>query len=406
VNESRPLPLWAGRTVALLGILLVALTLRQAVAAISPILAEIEVDIPLTSIGIGILGMLPPVLFAASGFLTPVIARRIGLERALVLALALMFVGHIVRGIAPNYVLLVVGSMVALLGMGLGNVLLPPVVRRYFPDRVGLVTAIYIGTLSLSTSIPSLLAAPLAEGIGWRFSLGIWSLTAVLAVVPWLIVLARHKRALDAGAVVESPPASLVGRLWRSRVALAVTLTLAVSTVNMYAGFAWLPEILSDLTGSDQAQSGLYLAIFGFVGLPGAIVAPLLVSRLRNVGWIIVFGVVVFVIGYAGLLLMPGTATVVWVICLGVAPILFPVSLALVNRRTRTHEGAIALSGFAQGIAYAIGALGPLIVGGLHDATGSWNPPLLFLFGWSLTALVAAALLARPAYVEDELARV
>jgi len=406
VPETRSLPLWAGRSTALLGIFLVALTLRQAVAAISPIIVQIDADIPLSTFAVSVLGMLPPILFALSGFITPRIARALGLERALVLALVLMVLGHLGRGFAPNFAVLVIASTTTLLGMGLGNVLLPPVVRRYFPDRVALVSAVYIGVLSISTSVPSALAAPLAQGVGWRFSLGIWAVTAVVAVVPWLLVLARDRRAraLETTASVDEPPAAIVGQLWRSRVALSVTLTFAVSTVSMYSGFAWLPEILRDLTGISQAQAGSYLALFGFIGLPGAILGPLVVQRMRNAGWVVLFGIVVFVIGYLGLLLAPSTVTVLWVICLGVGPVLFPVSIVLINKRTRTHEGAVALSGFAQGVAYTVGALGPLIVGALHDLTGSWTAPLVFLLCSSLVGIVAVVSLRRPAYVEDELA--
>jgi len=229
---------------------------------------------------------------------------------------------------------------------------------------------------------------------------------AVVAVVPWLLVLARDRRAraLETTASVDEPPAAIVGQLWRSRVALSVTLTFAVSTVSMYSGFAWLPEILRDLTGVSQAQAGSYLALFGFIGLPGAILGPLVVQRVRNAGWVVLFGIVVFVIGYLGLLLAPSTATALWVICLGVGPVLFPVSIVLINKRTRTHEGAVALSGFAQGVAYGVGALGPLIVGALHDLTGSWTAPLVFLLCSSLVGIVAVVSLRRPAYVEDELA--
>lgn len=405
--EARTVPLWAGRSLALLGIVLVALTLRQAVAAISPILGEIDDDIPLTTIGIGVLGMLPPILFAASGFITPPLARRLGLEQSLVLALGLMIIGHLMRGFAPSYAVLAIGSIVTLLGMGFGNVLLPPIVRRYFPDRIGTITAAYVGVLSISTSLPSLLAAPVAESVGWRFSLAIWAVTAVIAAVPWMVLLARDRRARasETDATVDTPPATLVGRLWRSRVAIMITVTFSVSTVNMYAGFAWLPEILTDITGATQAEAGVYLAIFGFVGLPGAIVAPILVQRLRNVGWVILFGVAVFAIGYLGLLLAPAAATALWVTCLGVGPILFPVCLTLINARTRSHEGAVALSGFAQGIAYSVGALGPLIVGVLHEVTGGWTAPLVVLSVTVLVGIPAAIALARPAFVEDELAR-
>ncbi|RFA10799.1 MFS transporter [Subtercola boreus] len=404
--DSRRLPLWAGRTAALLGIVLVAFTLRQAVAAISPILADIRVDIPISNIGVGLLGTLPPILFAASGFLAPRVARGLGLDGGLVLALVLMTAGHLVRAFAPGFAALLVGSIVAFAGTGIGNVLLPAIVRRYFPDRVALLTAVYGCIVGVSTALPAALAAPLADQLGWRFSLGIWSVTAVVALVPWLVIIVKERRQrLPDAATAPSPAPDLVTRLWRSRVALSITALFSTSTICTYAAFAWLPEILGDLAGSTPNEAGLLLAVTGLVSVPLALVAPLLVERLRNVGWLIAAGVASFLLGYLGLLLAPEPLTLLWVVLIGAGSILFPVSLVLINSRTRTHSGTVALSGFAQGVAYALGALGPLLVGLLHDASGGWIVPLLFLLAVALVATIPAITLAGPAFVEDELAR-
>ena len=403
--ESRRLPLWAGRTTALVGIVLVAFTLRQAVAAISPILGAIRLDIPISDLDVGLLGTLPPLLFGASGFIAPRVARRTGLDGGVVLAIVLMIASHLVRASAPGFAVLLVGSVVAFAGTGLGNVLLPSLVRRYFPDRVALLTAVYACIVGVSTAVPAALAAPLAEQVGWRFSVGVWSVSSAVAILPWLLIIARERRRRLSDAVaVERPSPALVTRLWRSRVALSITAVFSTSTICTYAGFAWLPEILGDVAGSTPTEAGLLLALTGLVSVPGALVAPLLVARLRNVGWLVVAGITSFVLGYLGLLLAPGSLTLLWVLLIGLGSILFPVCLVLINMRTRTHGGTVALSGFAQGVAYVLGALGPLIVGLLHDLTGGWTLPLLFLLTVALAATIPAITLARPVFVEDELA--
>ena len=404
--DSRLLPIWAGRTAALLGIMLVAFSLRQAVAAISPILGDIRVDIPISNVGVGVLGTLPPILFAASGFLAPRVARSIGLDRGIVLALVLITVGHLVRAFAPGFAVLLVGSIVAFAGTGIGNVLLPSVVRRYFPDRVALLTSVYACIVGVSTAVPAALASPLAEQAGWRVSLGIWSVTSAAALVPWLLVIARERRQRLPDAVeAPSAPPALLTRLWRSRVAVSITIAFSTSTICTYAAFAWLPEILGDIAGSTPTEAGALLAVTGIVSVPGALIAPLLVARLRNVGWLIAAGIASFVLGYLGLLLAPTGLALLWVLLIGSGSILFPLNLALINVRTRTPGGTVALSGFAQGIAYALGALGPLVVGLLHDASGGWTLPLVFLIAIALVTTIPAITLAKPAFVEDELAR-
>ena len=404
--EPRRLPLWAGRTAALLGIVLVAFSLRQAVAAISPIVGDIRVDIPLSDLDVGWLGTLPPLLFATSGFIAPRIARGLGLDRGIVVASLLMTAGHLLRAFAPGIAVLIIGSVIAFAGTGIGNVLLPSIVRRYFPDRVALLTAVYACVVGVSTAVPAALAAPLAEQAGWRFSLGIWSLTSVGALVPWVVVIVRERRqrAADPVTVDVASPSVVVG-LWRSRVALSITLAFSTSTILTYASFAWLPDMLGDLAGTTPTEGGVLLAVTGLVSVPGALLAPLLVARFRNVGWLIAVGVVSFVLGYLGLLVVPTPLTLLWVLLVGLGSILFPVCLVLINARTGTAAGTVALSGFAQGIAYALGALGPLLVGLLHDVSGTWTLPLLFLIAIALLAIVPAITLARPGLVEDELAR-
>lgn len=407
---TRPLPLWGGRTVALLAVIAVALSLRTAVASISPIIAEIREDIPLTNVGIGLLGMLPPIFFALSGFVGPLVSRRLGLELAIVVSIAVMAVGHLVRAASGSFTVLLIGSALVLMGVGICNVLLPPVVKRYFPDRIGLVTATYATIMSISTAVPSLLAVPVSDSLGWRFSLAIWAALAGVALLPWLVLLARQQRAsaeraADDLSAVEVPDAALERRLWHSPVAIAIVVTFSVSTINVYALFAWLPQILIDIVGVSPGAAGTLLAVFSIAGLPASIIAPILVSRLRSPAWIIVAGVVSFLVGYIGLLAAPGTLTVVWVLLLGLGPILFPVCLVLINTRTRSHTGSVALSGFAQAIGYSVGAFGPLIVGVLHDATGGWTLPLVFLLATTLAAIFGAVVLSKPAFVEDQLAR-
>ncbi|WP_375388800.1 CynX/NimT family MFS transporter [uncultured Amnibacterium sp.] len=386
--------------------MLLSFTLRQAVAAISPILDVIRVDVPMSSIGIGLLGTLPPVLFAISGLIAPRVARGVGLDGGIVVALVLMTAGHLIRAAAPGFGVLLAGSVVAFAGTGIGNVLLPPIVRRYFPDRVALLIAVYTCIVGVSTALPAAVAAPIAGLAGWRFSLGLWAATSIVALAPWIVMIVRdRRRAAAKAAVLTAPPATLLTRLWRSRTASSITLLFSTSTICTYANFAWLPQILRDVAGSTAAEGGALLAVTGIVSVPCALLAPLLVARFRDVGWVIAAGTASFVLGYAGLLLAPRSPTLLWVLLIGMGSILFPVCLVLIDARTRTARGTVALSGFAQGVAYGLGAIGPLAVGVLHDVSRGWTVPLLLLLLTALAAVSSIPPLSRCAFVEDDLAR-
>jgi CP family cyanate transporter-like MFS transporter len=430
--------LWAGRTLALLGILLVALSLRTAVAALSPIVDHISGEMPFSNLDLAIVGSAPPIAFAVAGLLTPLLARRIGLEPALLLAVAAMIVGHLGRALAPTSTLLVVATVVTLLGVGVGNVLLPPAVKRYFPDRVGLVTAIYATILSISTAVPALVAVPIADAAGWRVSLGVWFLVALTAAVPWIVLAVRTRRPVeavsdadrDAGhnpvetgaiglahaeaagteAAVDhargDPDARLGRRMLRSPTAWAITGIFTVSTVLAYSAFAWFPTLLVERAGVTPAEAGTLLALFAITGFPCSLIVPVIAARMRNIAPIVLVAIAFGAAGLLGLLFAPTAAPWLWVTLTGLGTLTFPLSLVLINLRTHTSSGAIVLSGFVQGIGYTVGTAGPLVVGLLYEATGDWTAPLWFMLVVVALTLPAAAVLARPRFVEDEVRRV
>jgi CP family cyanate transporter-like MFS transporter len=216
----------AGALLALVGIVLVALNLRTAVAVFSPIVDEIGRDVPLDSVAI----------VALFGLLAPAISRRLGLELTVVVGLLGMVVGHLVRAGSDQVVVFGIGTVLSLAGMGLGNVLLPPLVKKYFPGRIGPLTSLTTVMLSISTGVPSLVAAPLADSAGWRVAIGAWAAVAVVALVPWIALLVQHRRdtrrereAAAALDQVEEAPAAVTGRVFRSPVAWALVGIQAVS---------------------------------------------------------------------------------------------------------------------------------------------------------------------------------
>ncbi|GAB3030505.1 MFS transporter [Parafrigoribacterium mesophilum] len=404
----RPVSLWAGRAMAFVGILLVALNLRTAVASISPIAASIAVDVPLSAVGLGLIGMVPPVAFAASGFVAAPAARRLGLERVLMLAILGMVVGLSMRAVAADYAVLLAGNVVALTGAGVGNILLPPLVKRYFPDRIGLLTSLYATVMSVSTAMPAGLAAPITAEVGWRASLGMWSVLALTSAIPWLVLLLQNRRQRS-GLPQESddltPAPELLGAIWRSKLAWLLALVFSISGFHAYAMFAWLPKLLVQTAAVTPIQAGGLLSLFSLMGVPAALIVPILATRMKNVGILVHVGIAVFVLGYLGLLLAPAAAPILWVALIGSGPLIFPACLVLINLRSRTHQGAVALSGFVQAVGYAIGALGPLLIGFLHELTGGWTLPLLLLIGTALAGIATGVLLRKPVFVEDELRR-
>ncbi|MGR0320052.1 MFS transporter [Agromyces sp. ZXT2-3] len=397
-------PLWHGRTLALLGILLVAFNLRTAVASLSPILGLIEEDFAVSTAMVGLLGMLPPLCYALFGIATPVLTRRAGLEPVLLGALVALVLGSAARGIAGSSWWLFAASAVTFAAIGVGNVLLPPLVKRYFPDRIGLVTALYVTAMSVSTFVPPLVAVPVSEAAGWRTSLETWAAVALVALVPWAALLV-HPRRRTPGELPEEAEPGMLRHAFRSPMAWALAIMFAVAGFNAYAVFAWLPTMLADVAGTSAAAAGVLVALYAAMGLPASLVVPPLATRPARVRAMVGIAAAALAAGWAGLLVAPDVLTWLWVALAGIGPLLFPLSLVLVNRRTRTHAGSVALSGFSQSVGYVLVALGPVAVGILHEATGEWTAPIVLLLATAVPALVAGLVVARAGTLEDEHAR-
>lgn len=384
--------------------LLVALNVRTAVSSLSPIIPFIRDDFELSTLAVSFLGMLPPLGFALSGLIAPIITRRIGLEAALLTLLATIVFGSLVRAVSGDWSLLSVGTMLALVGMGMGNVLLPVVVRKYFPDRIGSMTALYLVIVSIGAFSPPLIAVPVAEAAGWRVSLGQWALVALIASIPWLFALRQNK--VEEPVVTQALTIPINVRhvkIWNSPTAMAMVVIWAVSSLNGYAIFAWLPQILMDESGSTPTEAGILLALYAAMGIPAALSMPVLAVRFPNQAPLIYLSGILFFVGYGGLIFLPGFWSWAWVLLAGLGPILFPLNLALFNIRTKSQETLLRISGFAQGFGYLAAAMGPLVIGVLHELTGNWTSSLWFLFLTAIPAMLAGRVIARQKTIDEEL---
>ncbi|EME51592.1 major facilitator superfamily cyanate symporter [Rhodococcus ruber BKS 20-38] len=387
-----------GRLLVFVAIVMSALTLRLAVTSFSPLAEQIRAEIGFAPAVVGVFGMVPTAMFAAFGLLTPAIARRAGLEATALIAMLAAGVGMAARALTHETWTLLAFSALALAGMGVGNVVIPPLVKRYFSDRLAVVSTVYIVGVQIGTALPALAAVPVAEAAGWRWSIGLWAAWAFAAAIPWIVVLHRARGSKPVTRDAPSDPAP--GRVWRSPVAWGMAGMFGMTSLITYSMFTWIPAVLLDAGGS-EALGGAMTALFSFVGLAAAFVAPAACARMRDPFPLVLVCVVSYAVGFTGLLLAPLTATALWVLAIGVGPTTFPMALTLINLRTRTHAASAALSGFTQGLGYTVACAGPVLVGVLRETTGGWTVPFAFLGGAALVVLIAGRVACRPRYVED-----
>jgi CP family cyanate transporter-like MFS transporter len=375
------------------GLVLLAANLRPALTSVAPLIGEIRADTGVSNGVVGLLTTLPLLAFALLSPMAPRLARILGMERALLASLLALGAGILVRS-AGAVGALFLGTALLGAAIAVGNVLLPGIVKREFPERAGLMTSVYSTALGISAAIAAGVSVPVAQLVGWRGALALWALPAFVAAVAWV----PHLRSGRPGGTQDQSPRG-VGGLWRSPLAWQVTLFMGLQSLAYYVTLTWLPEILRD-QGLNVARAGWMLGLSQAVAIVTMFLAPVLAGRRPSQHGVVVAAVALCGAGILGLLVAGSTATALWVVLLGLGQgACFSLALTFFALRAPDPEHAAALSGMAQSFGYLLAAFGPALFGVLRDATHAWTIPLELLLVVVACLLVSGLGAARDAHV-------
>jgi CP family cyanate transporter-like MFS transporter len=387
------------RALLVLGLVALAFNLRPAAVSVGPVLHDLRSGLGMGSTTAGILTTLPVLCFAVFGYVAPWCGRAFGVHRVMLGSLFVTIVGLVLRAEADSAALFIAATVPALAGMATANVLIPSLVKQHFPDRIGLMTAIYTTALAVGLTSASVLTVPVAEVTGsWRGGLVAWAGVAFLAAIPWVGLIWHDVRPTNDVTTTITPRV-----LAHSPLAWTMAVFFGVQALQAYAVFGWLPQIFRD-AGFSAGTAGLLLGITTATSIPISLVLPGITARGRRQGRIILGLCAAYIVGYLGLILDAATVPWLWALLIGVGTGMFPLVLTLISLRTRTSEGTAALSGFAQSIGYLIAGVGPFMMGALYGATGGWTVPLVVLLILVIPQAASGLMVARERYVEDELA--
>ena len=400
--DARPRTRSAGSAVPfgilVAAVVLVSLNLRPGASSPGPVLQEVREGLGMSAAVAGAMTGLPGLCFGLVGALAVGLARRVGMTAGIAIGLTAAAVGLLLRvttGSVPVFLLL---SVLALAGMAVGNVLVPAWIKAH--GHAVVLMTLYGTGLVMGGTLGSLATAPVTEaGDSWRAGLGMWGLLVLLAVPLWAWLALRERRTPSEHAVSGQAP---TGRIVHSPTALALTVLFGVQSMHAYVQFGWLPQIYRD-AGLSASSAGALQALLSSVGIVGALAMPTVIARSRGLhAWMVGFGVML-ALGYAGLLVAPATVPWLWALMLGVSGLAFPTSIALITARTRHPSVTAQVSGFVQPVGYALAAIGPFVVGLIHDATGGWSLVIVLLALTSVPLTLAGLRVAGRTYVDDEI---
>lgn len=359
-------------------LVLIGLNLRTVFSSFSAVLPEITSDAGLPGWALVVLTTVPVTLLGVFAPLAPVLARRFGAERVLLGAMVVLTAGLLLRpaaiGSLGHLPTLLAGTAACGAAIALCNVLLPGVVKRDFPHRLGLMGGLYTTAICASAALGAGFTYPVFTATGhWTSALWFWAVPAAVVLLLFLPLAIRQPavkhQAIHGGVQV-----------WRSAVAWQVTLFMVLQAMMSFSVFAWMAPILRE-RGVDGGTAGLIVSVSIVLQMLGSLFAPALATRFKDQR--VINMVVALMTGGGFALTIFGPTELIWVWTglngLGQGS-LTAVALTMIMVRTRDSHTAANLSGMMQGVGYGVGSTGTLMVGQLHQATGGFAAAgILFL---------------------------
>ena len=364
--------------IVFLGIIFVSFNLRAPITSVGPVIDLIQIEYNLNSIMAGFITTLPLIAFA---IFSPFVARinhKLGYGLTMFYGLILIIIGLIIRSYTGVYGLFI-GTVFIGIGIAIGNVLIPSLIKHKFKKNAGSVISVYITSLCIFAAIGSGLSIPATDIFGWNTSLALWVILALITLVIWSFQLKKSKEYDNSDDLAQEE--LIVSRsIWRSPLAWWVTLYMGTQSLIFYTLIAWMPSVLI-FKNFDNYFSGMMLLLFQLISLPATLLIPIIANKIKNQKLMASLISLVYFIGMLMFLFSETEdAVIISMIFLGLG-MGGSISLAIgfITLRTPHSKKAAELSGMSQSAGYLLAAFGPILVGFIYDISKSWTSAIMVL---------------------------
>jgi CP family cyanate transporter-like MFS transporter len=369
-------------------VVLIGLNLRAGITGASALLHDLQEVLGYGAFIAAVIPSVPTLCFAVAGAATSWLTRRMGVEKAILLALGMLAAGLLLRGI-PSTGMLLAGTVVGMSGLAVCNVAMPSFIREHYAHRTSLMTALYTVTMTTGATVTAVLVVPVAQLLGSASAglgaIGLLSVAAFLGFLP--VALHAHRNATPGRGTNISP-----WPLLRTRKGALLTAIFTLQALLAYAVLSWFPYMLTT-TGLTATDSGLMFGLMQLVSVPAGMVLIAIGSRPRMLRPAFYLASVTMLFGVAALMLLPAALAAVPAVLLGFGLGIFPLVMVMISRSGRTTAETTAMSTLAQSVGYLLATAGPFGMGLLHSATGGWTVPLVLLLAIALAQIVVGHLL-------------
>ena len=375
-------------------LLLMAFNLRPVFGSLSVVLPEIMRDTGLGATGASFLTTLPIICMGVFAAPVPALARRFGVERTLLGAIFLIFLGTLLRAWV-SLPLLFVSSALAGAGIAIGNVLLLGLIKRDFPQRAAMMTGLYTLVICGGVSIATAFTVPLEQHLfngAWAPALAFWALPAGVVMLLWAPLALSTQHTVVSASTASSTPqdkATRMGRLSRDRLAWQVTVFMGSQSAMAYIVMGWLAPILRE-RGLSSAEAGYVAATAILTQLLTSLITPSIAARCKDQRAFALGIALLVCVSLLAMIFAPLGGRWIWAMLLGCGlGSSFALALSLIVMRSGNAQVTAQLSAMAQGWGYALAAFGPLLVGLLRGWTGGFESSAALILvvaaamGWS-----------------------
>jgi MFS transporter, CP family, cyanate transporter len=349
--------------------------LRLTVLAVPPVVPLLHADLHLSETGIGWLSSLPPMLFAIAAVPGAVLIARFGIVPALIVGLLLNAAGSAARAALSDPAFLYASTIVMAAGVSIMQPSLPPLVRTWFPQRIGFATAVYTTGLLIGEILAAALTIPLILPLvhnSWRLNFVVWSIPVLITAL--LVALYAPKL----GGTKSAVPSA--GRRWWPdwRRPLIWKLGLILGSVNAtyFVTNAFLPDYMTADGRPDLISSALTAINLG--QLPAAFLMLGIAGRLVTKPWAYAATGTLALICLVGMLTMHGPWIVFWVAILGftgavtlILALALPSVLSAPDDVHRTSAGMFTIS---YSLAMALSVVGGWLWDFTHSPIAGFAP--------------------------------